>query len=123
MNTEVTKLLSELAAKLGTTVEYLWPLLVRKELINAWMGAIAGGLMALAAGAASVKAFRKMKQKLVKTSHDSFGGNHNDEVLLLGSSAWLLLVIAGIGIFVVLGSVSDICVPEASALRAITNLR
>lgn len=53
MNPEVTKLLSELAAKMGTTIEYLWPKLVGHAQAEAtvlfWGLTILGGLILLAA--------------------------------------------------------------------------
>ncbi len=53
MNPEVTKLLSDLAAKLGTTIEYLWPKLVGHAQAEAtawfWVFIIAGSILLLAA--------------------------------------------------------------------------
>lgn len=55
MNPEVTKLLSDLASKLGTTIEYLWPKLVGHAQAEAtawfWVFVLMGSLLVIAAAA------------------------------------------------------------------------
>lgn len=109
MNPEVTKLLSELASKMGTTIEYLWPKLVGHAGAEAsawfWVCVIAGSLTLVVAIALAVW---------------SILGNHEGGPFV-GSFFCAL-----ISLFAFLGAAShyaDKTYPEAVAIQKLLNGR
>jgi hypothetical protein len=109
MNTETTELLRELAEKLGTTVEYLWPQLVLNVQAD-WCGTFGvGALLCLFAA----PAWR------LATSAD--WGNPNTRNLS-SLALWGIAIAGGLTIVDAIGNIGDIVAPEATALKQLIDL-
>lgn len=104
MTPELQNTLAMLAQKLGTSVEHLWPILVAKERLDAFL-CLGGGLIfgiAFLVGAAY----------LAKKAIDDW-----DEITWLPAS--LFLVFAVIALIISIASIGDACYPEAAAIHSL----
>lgn len=72
MNPEITQLLEQLAAKFGTTVEYLWSVLVRQSRIDAIVGILFLVSMAIVLLCLIVLVVKKTRPR-ERTSYDHYG--------------------------------------------------
>lgn len=104
MNQEVAKLLSELSAKLGTTIEYLWPKLVAYAHAEAITKLAFCAVVFLAATALAVYSFRVGKM-------DEW------ESPLPGMAFAATSAIAFIAFMATAAYVPKIVVPEAAAIK------
>lgn len=113
MNDKLQDALANLAAKLGTSAERLWPVLVHKQVLDWWSGMLTAFIALVATGTAlylSVKLTRKT--------------DFDDSPVPV-----LLCLIFGFGtavsiayVFQFLSEVSMVIYPEASALRELRGL-
>ena len=102
MTPELSKTLNELAQRLGTSAEHLWPLLVAQQRLEAWILVVACGLSALLCG---VVAWRLSKR------HD----------LEVPTIAVIMLGLLSVGVG--LSGISTIVYPEPSALGYLLHQR
>ena len=106
MNPEITNLLSGLANKFGTTVEYLWPLLLKHEVATSILSLTCCCVIGLVIAIASAFLFR-------------WGWRTEEESGLFFGSIGLFvgMLILALG----LSEISDIVVPEAAVIKSIVN--
>lgn len=123
MNEETSKLIQQLADKLGTTAEHLWAVLCRQAPISATVDSV----LCIAAVAAAWGAFRLVQRKTTRVKTKSESGYEResaeweDEPAFL---AWLLwIVLAVIACAIIVTSASGIAAgfvnPEYWALKQI----
>lgn len=86
MNEATAKLIEELAAKLGTTVEHLWAVLIRQAPISAVVG--------LAVDAVFIWLVVLGWKKLSKVDFDSWDGDMGKGMLYAGLSLATAIVVA-----------------------------
>lgn len=104
MQQEILTRVDKLAEKLGVTVEYLWPQLVRLTIIEAVTCILAMAITVVIAGALWIKA----------KNTDSY----NDEGWVIGAGA--ASVVAAIFVIVVIGySIPALLAPEAVTLKGL----
>ncbi len=70
MNEQTTKLLEQLASKLGTTTQYLWSILIKQAPIDAIITLIQGVVIVLL-GYGLYKIHKKLMQKPADDYHDN----------------------------------------------------
>lgn len=107
MTPELQNTLANLASKLGTSVEKLWPLLVARTRFEAIIGVIFG-----AAGA--FVCYRAIK-KAANGKRDHYGDWELPNILIvgIGSIAFTILLCASVS------SIPDIFFPEVGAIKTI----
>lgn len=88
MNNEIVNALETLAAKLGTTSEYLWSILLKQAPISAITDLIQYGLLILACVIWS----KKMKNTIPKILNKGLNENH---------WAWVVAISIMLGIFII----------------------
>lgn len=103
MTPEISKALAELANKLGTSVEYLWPMMVKHE--------VATSVTALVVGLIASIGFFFIAYKLFRCANDDGCGDFFPTIL----AACLGLLLA---VFP-LTEIPDIIVPEAAAIKSL----
>ena len=113
MTPELQNTLAALAQKLGTSVEYLWPLLVRHTYISSLTSLISYGSLSILSLIGSIL--------LARISIGAFKSNRNDACL---PSVSLLLTFALLLITIVssanaIGSLPNVMVPEVAAVKSI----
>ena len=102
MTPEISKALAELANKLGTSVEYLWPMMVKHEVATSVTTLVACSVISIAGFFAAYKLYRLIEK--------------NEEVVLpMLLSALLGLCLMPFG----LAEIPDIVVPEAAAIKSL----
>ena len=117
MSQELSNALAQLAAKLGTSVEHLWPLLVRKAYIDAWM------LMAFALGlifaglSMSAYGYGKLRKAPTDVPYVERTTRQDIEVSTARGLTFIPLLVALVGVIIAITDISDICVPEVSAIK------
>ena len=120
MTPELQNTLAALAQKLGTSVEYLWPLLVRHTYINSLMLLIAKSGIAFAGFVAVVIALRvRFFSAIAKKPYIERSDDEDDLM-----TVWAMTLVAGGAFFILfslfaLMDVGDVMVPEAAAIRSI----
>ena len=108
MTPEISRALAELANKLGTSVEYLWPMMVKHEVATSVAGLIA---CLLVAAALFFSAYRMLRFFM----SDKYVMELDFELALVGMVAILGVVFVCIS----LGEIPDIIVPEAAAIKSL----
>ena len=102
MTPEISKALAELANKLGTSVEYLWPLMVKHELAKSVAGLVAFSVLSVVAFFCSYLCLKETR----------------DGEEMIGTM--LLALMAGVAFgAVAVGFIPDIIVPEAAAVKSL----
>lgn len=111
---QATKLLEQLAVKLGTTVEYLWAVLVKQAYVNAITNLIFAGIAALVIliGLAFIPKIMKL---------DSTDGGYDISSRTLG---WIIyLIITGACLITVIActipAITELANPEYWALKEV----
>jgi len=107
MTPELNQTLAQLAHKLGCSVEYLWPILVKHARLDALCGIF---FCALISGAAIYGAKRFHRAYL----NDKAWDRHE---WLMG--AWILLLIGTLALLGVFSNIPDAIYPQAAAIKAI----
>ena len=113
MTPELQNTLAALAQKLGTSVEYLWPLLVRHAYISSLTSLISYGSLSILSLIGSIL--------LARISIGAFKSNLKDECLPI-VCLWMASVLLLITIFSAtsaIGSLPNVMVPEAAAVKSI----
>lgn len=103
MTPEISKALAELANKLGTSVEYLWPMMVKHE--------VATSVTALVAGLVFSIGFFFLAYKLYRCADDDVCGDTFPA--FLAACLGLLLAVFS------LTEIPDIIIPEAAAIKSL----
>jgi hypothetical protein len=117
MNEELGKKLAELAARLGTTVEHLWGVLIRQAYIDG-VSSLVTMLCALTVGFVAVLLFlhvRKDREKYLGKYAPAFA-----EYFILAVVLFLVAGVAGSNLYWV---ISDFFNPEFYALRQLPGWR
>ena len=102
MTPEISKVLAELANKLGTSVEYLWPLMVKHEVAGSVTALVVCIVTSIVSFFAAYKLFRLI-------------GEDDGVVFPMVLCALLGLCLAPLG----LAEIPDIIVPEAAAIKSL----
>ena len=103
MTPEISKALAELANKLGTSVEYLWPLMVKHEVATSVTVMVAGLILSIGLFFIAYKLYR----------------NTRDDYY---SDTFPAIVVACLGLILAvfsLAEIPDIIVPEAAAIKSL----
>lgn len=109
MEKELTKLLEQLALKLGVTVEYLWAVMVKQAMINSIID-IAMSILLILTNVAFFKLYKKQ-------SKDDYGDIKYIEAYAIGG---LLLIVLDAVMFFSIGSIlTGFLNPEYWALNQI----
>ena len=107
-----------LAAKIGTTAEYLWPLFVKRVFVDAVISLTLAVVVAVVCGAVALKLYRWARQKKMDE-------RYGKEVFILEDvergMCWFglaFLIFVGVLVLCINVSISvpDLLVPEAKAL-------
>lgn len=109
MSPELSKTLAELAQKLGTSVEHLWPILVGQARLDAIVAVVGCGVGAVAATFICRMAFVRMgkpKQDFMDDHALGWG-----VVMVLASIATLILALCA------MSSISAVFYPEAQVIK------
>lgn len=117
MNEELSKALATLAAKLGTTVEHLWSVLIRQAYIDG-ITSLVTLIGALAFGLGVIILFRYLQTK--HKEHLAKYAPIGMEYIVLGFILLFILCIAGNQLYWV---ISDFFNPEFYALRQLPGWR
>jgi len=88
----LTKILEELAAKLGTTVEHLWAVTIKQQVMVGWFCFVAGMLLTAVSIATAIYCFI-VAQRLRK------GNRYGWEYWLFGAALFGLPFVVAIGIY------------------------
>ena len=123
MNEETSKLIQQLAAKLGTTAEHLWAVLCCQAPISAAVDSV----LCVATVAAAWAAFRLVQRKTTPVKTESESGYEREEAEWKAESAFLAwtlwIVLAIVAVALVVTSASGIAAgfvnPEYWALKQI----
>jgi ABC-type Fe3+ transport system permease subunit len=123
MNEEISKLIQQLAEKLGTTAEHLWAVLCRQAPISATVDAV----LCIAAIAATWAAFRLVKRKTTPVKTKSVSGYERqdaeweDEPAFLAWILWIVLAIIAVATVMISanGIAAGFVNPEYWALKQI----
>ena len=102
MTPEISRALAELANKLGTSVEYLWPMMVKHEVVTSVTALVVCSVISIASLFAAYKLFRLI-------------GENEEVVFPMLLSALLGLCLLPFG----LAEIPDIIVPEAAAIKSL----
>jgi predicted PurR-regulated permease PerM len=102
MNDNLSNILAALAQKLGTTVDYLWPLLVKQARVEAIIALTCGCVFGILLSILSVKSFRHGWKE--------------------GEEGWMLLgIVLACGAIPLLGwgisNIPSVLVPEATVIH------
>lgn len=108
MNEELLSRLDQLANKLGTTIDYLWPKLVRYELISNTMELAAWTSIFILLIYAAVS----FSRIFIKDPEDT-----TSFALMCLAAMFALLILPAIVV-----TVPKVLVPEVAALKALTNI-
>lgn len=109
---KIADLLEKLAAKLGVTVEYLWPLLVKKTQID-WIASMATSVLILVIGIiSSVIAVKLIDRFFANNPHDFPGLG-----AVLAAAGLACTFIGFISTITDLGRISAYFVPEAATIH------
>lgn len=103
MTPEISKALAELANKLGTSVEYLWPLMVKHEVATSVTAMVAGLIFSIGSFFLAYKLYRNTRDDCYR---DTF------PAILVACLGLLLAVFS-------LTEIPDIIVPEAAAIKSL----
>lgn len=104
MTPEISKALAELANKLGTSVEHLWPLMVKHEVATSVTALVAGSIFSIGLFFLAYKLYRY-------TSDD--GDGVFDFPVIMAACLGLMLAVFS------LAEIPDIIVPEAAAIKSL----
>ena len=119
---QVAELLRELAAGLGTTTEYLWPLLVKQQQVEVFLHAVwcVVGFIVMVAG---LRVYLGPVKRLYAMGSSSRTSDE-DDALAFSVGAALVFVVVGTILFLGTGYevVSHVIVPEAEALSYLIGL-
>lgn len=102
MTPEISKALAELANKLGTSVEYLWPLMVKHALVTSVTTLVVCSIITIACLIAAHWSY-----KIFKEEGDCLG--------LMFGAALVAVMFASVA----LSCIPDIIVPEAAAIKSL----
>lgn len=103
MTPEISKALAELANKLGTSVEYLWPMMVKHEVATSVTALVAGLIFSIGLFILAYKLYRY-------TNDDGYGDAFP---AILAACLGLMLAVFS------LAEIPDIIVPEAAAIKSL----
>lgn len=120
MTPELQNTLAALAQKLGTSVEYLWPLLVRHTYIESLMLLIAMSGLAFLSMIVAVVGLRVRFFSTIAKKHYNERSADEDNLM----TGWTIALVAGGAFFILfslfaIGVVGDVMVPEAAAIKSI----
>ena len=102
MTPEISKALAELANKLGTSVEYLWPMMVKHEFVTSVTCLVVYTILSIVLFCASYKCLKELRD-----GEDMVG-------------AMLLSFVAGFAFSALaIVQIPDIIVPEAAAIKSL----
>jgi hypothetical protein len=114
MNEQTTKLLEALAAKLGTTAEYLWTVLLRQ----AWISAIEDVLQYLVV--ASLPYFMwKFHKRMKATMEGGYLSNDEEKWLIVGVCWFVVAVIVFWAFLCIPDTITKLVNPEYWALSEV----
>ena len=102
MTPEISKVLAELANKLGTSVEYLWPMMVKHEVATSVTALVACSVFSVAGFFTAYKLYRLIEQE-------------EGVILPMLMAALLGLCLMLFGLV----EIPDIIVPEAAAIKSL----
>ena len=108
MTPEISKALAELANKLGTSVEYLWPLMVKHEVATSVAAMVSCALISFALLFGAYRLLRFFMS-------DKYVMDLDVEYVAVGLIAILGAVFAIISIC----EIPDIIIPEAAAIKSL----
>jgi len=120
MEGQIAELLRDMAQQLGTSVEYLWPLLVKKTIVD-WCAQ--AGLVTL--GTVVWVAVTVMMYRPVKRWHKSVSCQEDFwfPFSLLSLFLWVLPTLSIVAVFCeIWGSMSSLLVPEAATIERLIAL-
>lgn len=126
MSPEFEKLLTSLATRLGTSAEYLWQIMIRKERLEAIYGIIFSSLgMLIACGfiATGLNMYHKHKETFKKTA---YGRSDSEDTIVLIGRLYVFLPIVLIVLFglpTLFMSITKYMFPEVAALKEILSLK
>lgn len=120
MNDKLTTALVDLATKLGTTVERLWPLLVRRE-YNEAIAYTFLSLIILILSLLSVRTGVVIMKRDPAYKKDTYERNDSEDNRMFGCAAFILVssIIAFITVFATIKYGLKIVNPEAAAIDRI----
>lgn len=111
----VSDLLRELAAKLGTTMEYLWPRLVAKTRLD-YIGSLVVLVVVVIILAAVCRRFLLAFRAKPAKDASGYSGNREVEGTCLTISA-IVLTLASILLAICLSQIGTLFYPEATAIE------
>ncbi len=128
VSTQVAELLDVLAARFGTTAEYLWATMVRYHVIQGWIQVAAGGGLILGGLVAGGFAYRvhQAARLLIDLGRGAGETDYTWDWRIRDTKACRSMLLCGFGCLVLLGSLialfaglQQILIPEYYALQEI----
>ena len=116
----LTPLLEKIAEQLGTTVEYLWAVLIKQAAVSATMSIIyIVGLVVVGLGL--YRAHRKLMRVIQGKTHTTYYDEYGEAAavpMVLAATLWLILVMFAVG-FSIPNAITGLFNPEYWALKEI----
>lgn len=112
MNQETCNMLRELAHKLGTTVEYLWPLMVGKERLDALMCIVLSALAFPISAFLAIKSYKNWNNEMSKPYNEN-------EPFIPFISMVVLVVAFFLSICVLTNNISCFMYPEVTVIKSL----
>jgi hypothetical protein len=124
MNPELAKALAELATKLGTSIEYLWPKMVLHAKASAITGVCFGSLFfAVCITVSILSYYHGCKCKAMSKTYFSRSFDEDFQVFIIRLLRYVPIAFALFAYFWVAYKIPDLVVPETAAIRSLINQR